>query len=328
MNCKIMKLKLASLLVFMSVTCAVIAADAPRQISIAVFDFDSPYRVRLRNDIGLVSSLLTADLSSNAQFTLVDRAQLKKIMKEQALGLSGEISPETAAKIGRLVGAKILVTGQIFNVGDTVGTDVITEGSESQILIIVKVIGTETGRFFAQRQQGLRKDLVGLSDDLSKQIAQIINTQYTNLVADETVLRDERIAQLVKKVKGKKLPAVSIEIKEQFLSEHKPGQTVQSELGRIFKQAGFEVVDEKSDKRPDVEITGEATSSVKGKIHGLIPGRATVSVKAQERTTGKILAIDRQDGHATDLDKQTSVKNAFENAADDLAERLLPLLAQ
>lgn len=328
MIARIMKLKFISLLVFISAACAVIAADAPRQISIAVFDFDSPYRVRLRNDIGLVSSLLTANLSSNAQFTLVDRAQLKKIMKEQSLGLSGEISPETAAKIGRLVGAKILVMGQIFNVGDTVGTDVITEGSESQILIVVKVIGTETGRFFAQREQGLRKDLVGLSDDLSKQITQTISSQYTNLVADETASRDERIAQLVNRVKGKKLPAVSVEIKEQFLNEPRVGHTVQTELGRIFKQAGFEVVDEKSDKRPDVQITGEATSSVKGKINGLIPSRATVSIKAQERTTGKILVIDRQDGHASDLDRQTSAKSAFENAADDLAERLLPLLAQ
>ena len=73
-------------------------SHSPDVITVAVFDFGSPYKVRLRNDIGLVSSVLTANLSSNPQLTVVDRAELNKVLKEQGFGLSGNISPETAAK--------------------------------------------------------------------------------------------------------------------------------------------------------------------------------------------------------------------------------------
>ena len=100
-NHKIMKLKFLSFLTFIFIASAVVAADAIPPVSVAVFDFTTPYKVRLRNDIGVVTSLLTANFSSNPQFTLVDRAELNKILKEQAFGLSGDISPETAAKIGR-----------------------------------------------------------------------------------------------------------------------------------------------------------------------------------------------------------------------------------
>jgi hypothetical protein len=307
----------------------VVAADAPPPISVAIFDFSSPYKVRLRNDRGMVASLLTVNLSSNPQFTLVDRAQLNKILKEQALGLGGDISPETAAKIGRLVGAKILVTGTIFNVGDTVGTDIQTEGSHSEILIIANVIGTETGRVFAQREQGTRENLVKLADDLSVKISEIITNQYTNFVAAMSVSTANRLAEIIKNMQGKPHPAVSVQIDEQFLNAKKPGQAVQTELGVVFKEAGFEVVDENSDKRPDILITGTATSSVNGKGNdGLISASANLTVKAQDRVTGKILLLDRQDSTAIDLNRQMAAKKALADAADKSAEKLLPALAQ
>ena len=42
---------------------------------------------------------------------LVERAELEKVLGEAELGLSGTVSPETAARIGHLTGAKVLVTG-------------------------------------------------------------------------------------------------------------------------------------------------------------------------------------------------------------------------
>ncbi len=323
-----MKLKFISILALTLITDAVVAADMP-PVSVAIFDFQSPYRVRLRNDIGLVSSLLTADLSSNPRLTLVDRAELDRVLKEQAFGLSGDISPETAAKIGRLVGAKILVTGQIFSVGDTVGTDVGKEGAQSAIVIVARVIGTETGRIFAQREQGARENLVKMADDLSAKISETITNQYTNLVAAESVSTTQQIQDIISKLPAKPRPAVSVQISEQFLNAKKPGQTLQMELGAVFKEAGFEVVDENSDKRPDILVTGSATSSVNGKGHdGLISSSATLNIKAQDRLTGKILFLDRQDSAAVDLNRQMSAKKALQDAADRLAAKLIPTLAQ
>jgi hypothetical protein len=327
MTSKIMKLKFISFLLFMSVAGTAIAADAPRQISIAVFDFGSPYHVRLRNDIGLVTSLLTANLTSNGQFTLIDRTELKKIMKEQSLGLSGEISPDTAAKIGRLVGAKILVTGQIFSVGEAVGTDVPDESSESHILVVVKIIGTETGRFFSQREQGLRKDLVALSDGLSKKIAETINNQYTNLVAAEAVSSSERIAHIVESIKGTNRPSVSVD----FHSPHGttvPIPTANNEMGIILQKAGFVVVDANSERKADIEISGIADSDMGPRQDDMYPVRTVVEAKAQERRSGKIIAIDREIADAVDIGKMTAQRSSQARAVDAVAEKILPLLAQ
>jgi hypothetical protein len=47
-----------------------------------------------------------------------------------------------------------------------------------------------------------------------------------------------------------------------------------------------------------------------------------------ERSTGRILAFDRQEGMALDISKDTAAEMAQEKAADELAGRLLPQLAQ
>jgi len=308
-------------------------SHSPDVITVAVFDFGSPYKMRLRNDIGLVSSVLTANLSSSPQFILVDRTQLKKVLKEQAFGLSGNISPETAAKIGQLVGAKVLVTGQIFSVGDSTGTDKQEDGaqtsSQSEVLIIAKIIGTETGRVFSQREQGARENLVKLADDLSAKISETITNQYTNFVAAKSISTGERLAEIINSINGKSYPTVSIQIDEQLVTDKKPGLTVQTEFGRILQEAGFEVVDGQSDKQPDVLITGTATTSANGKgSDGLISASANLDVKIQERLTGKILLLDSQNSTAIDLGKHMAAKKALADAADNLLERLLPVLAQ
>lgn len=321
-----MKLKLLCTLVIALAAVAVFAADAP-PVSVAVFDFSTPYKARLRNDIGVVASLLTADLSASSKFTVVDRTELKKILKEQAFGLGGDISPETAAKIGGMVGAKILVTGQIFTLDSDLQNYDPIQG-KGQILIVANVIGTETGRIFAEREQGSRENLTKMTDDLAAKISDTIINHYTNLIAAEIVSTNS-LAEVINSLHGKTFPGVSIQIDEQLLRMAKPGDTVRTELGSVFKQAGAEVVDEKSDKQPDVLITGSGTSSVNGAgTDGLISVSVAVNLKAQDRLTGKIMVLDRQDATAVDLNRQMAAKKAFADAADKLAARLLPVLAK
>lgn len=306
---------------------ALTAADAPQPISVAIFDFSTPYKARLKNDVGVISSLLTANLSSSTLFSVVDRAELRKIQKEQALGLSGDISPETAAKIGKLVGAKVLVTGQIFSMNDDV-TPYDQPNGQGKVLIVANVIGTETGRVFAEREQGARENLVKLADELSGKISGVITNDYTNLVAGASATPAKTLADVINALPRKPRPVVSVQITEQLLRAARPGQTAQTELETVFKEAGFEVVDEKSDKQPDIVISGTATTAVNGSDSGLISASAMLNLKAQERLTGKILAVDRQDSTGVDLNRQTAAKKALADAADNLAERLLPALVQ
>ena len=297
---------------------------APPPITVAVFNFNSPSKgPTIRNNLAIATSLITANLSTNPCFFLVERTELQKILDEEAFGKSGNITPDTAAKIGQLTGAKVLVTGQFLLVSEAKPI------GGRKVVIIANVIGTETGRVFMEKVEGVRSNEMALDSDLSKKIAQTITRQRTNLIADTAILHDKRIAQILKKIQGKQRPAVSVQIDEQFLNVKNPGQAAQTELGMIFKEAGFEVVDGKSDKKPEVLITGTAWSSVNTKENdGLLSCSATLTVKAQDRLTGKILSLDRQDSTAVDLNRQMAANEALGDAADGLAERLLPLLAK
>src|ERR1051325_1320193 len=117
----------------------VAASETNAPITVAVLNVAGPRRTLANN----ISALLTANLSADARLTLVDRNELDKVLKEQALGSSGNITPESAARIGQLTGAKILVTGREFS-----------PNSGDQIVIIVNVTGTETGRGPSPTPQG------------------------------------------------------------------------------------------------------------------------------------------------------------------------------
>lgn len=58
-----------------------------------------------------MSDLLTSRLFESGKFTVVDRNNLNRIMKEQELDSSGAVDTATAVKMGKLIGAACLVAG-------------------------------------------------------------------------------------------------------------------------------------------------------------------------------------------------------------------------
>ena len=83
----------------------------------------------------------TPTLSAEPNLILVERAELDKALGEQELGLSGTVTPESAAKIGQLTGAKVLVTGRVFK-------------TDTELFIVAKIIGTETSRVYGELVKG------------------------------------------------------------------------------------------------------------------------------------------------------------------------------
>src|SRR5881396_358107 len=131
----------------------------PVPLSVAVFDFES--KEEAVKDLGpKVASLLNAHLSADANLILVERAELEKALGEQELGLSGTVSTETAAKVGHLTGAKVLITGKVFK-------------ADRDLMIVAKVIGTETSRVYGELSKG---PATGSLDDIVAQLAQKIST--------------------------------------------------------------------------------------------------------------------------------------------------------
>jgi TolB-like protein len=60
--------------------------------------------------VGLQQMLIT-EFAQNAQLRVVERGRIKDLLAEQDLGASGRVDANTAAKVGKLVGARYVVLG-------------------------------------------------------------------------------------------------------------------------------------------------------------------------------------------------------------------------
>jgi hypothetical protein len=292
----------------------IIRAAQPDILTVAIFNFDS--QDEAVRDLGSkVADLVNANLSAEPNLITVERAELNKVLGEQELGLSGTVNPDSAAKIGQLTGAKVLVTGRVFKV-------------DNQTVIVAKVIGTETSRVYGEMVQGgSSAKLVDLSADLAKKIAADISAKSATLVA-RVETRDERIAQLKKALDGKKLPVVSVRIKEQHFGRPVIDPAAQTELSVILQQCGFTLTDDSSTNKAAIEITGDAFSAYGMQKGNLVSCKSRIEIKARDAATGNILLVDRQTSVGVDVAEQTAAKTALENAMDILAERIIPKLTR
>ncbi len=58
-----------------------------------------------------IPAMLASELSNNPNVRLVDREQIQRLLEEQNLGKEGRVDAATAAKIGKLVGARYMIAG-------------------------------------------------------------------------------------------------------------------------------------------------------------------------------------------------------------------------
>src|SRR5438046_1392865 len=83
------------------------AEQPPAPLTAAVLDFQTSGG-KLEKKGSEAAVLLNAQLSAAPNLILVERQELEKLFGEQELGLSGTVTPDTAAKVGALTGAKVL----------------------------------------------------------------------------------------------------------------------------------------------------------------------------------------------------------------------------
>lgn len=300
---------------FASFLAAAALQAAAQPLSVAVFDFSS--RGESTRDLGpRISALLTALLSAEGDLILLERAELDKALGEQELGLSGAVAPDTAARVGNLTGAKVLVTGSVFEAG-------------KNVVAVAKVIGTETGRVYgaAETMNAAAGDVTELAEDLAAKIGSTITSRAETLVA-KAEPREERVKRLAARAKAAEPLAISVRIPEQHFGARVADPAAQTELLSLFQKAGYEIVDAKSARKADIEITGEAFSAFALRKGNLAACKARIELTARRSDKGEIVFTGSQTSVAVDITEQTAAKTALENAALELAERLLPALAQ
>lgn len=172
------------------VVAAALAAPAPvaaqgetpedRKPGVAVFPFTNggSYGEDSENleslTVGLQQMLLT-ELDQNQELRIVERSMLKEIMEEQDLGQTERVDPQTAAKIGKLVGAQYMVTGVFVDLYGKFRMD-------------ARIIDTETSEVIqTESVKGEKEGLYDLLVDLSTRI-----TKGADLPPLPQVARQER----------------------------------------------------------------------------------------------------------------------------------------
>jgi TolB-like protein len=93
------------------------AARIPAR-SIAILPFDTPASDTLLGPLSYaLSDLLLTDLATSPQLMFVERTNMDAMLRELALAESGASDPRTAPRVGRLIGARRLLIGSVFRVG-------------------------------------------------------------------------------------------------------------------------------------------------------------------------------------------------------------------
>jgi curli biogenesis system outer membrane secretion channel CsgG len=102
-----------------------------------------------------LQDMLAAELVSMDSFQVLERKELEAVLSEQDLGASGRVDKKTAAKIGKVKGAKYLVAGTVsaFEEGTSgkgggvsiMGLSVGGKKERAYMAVDLKVIDTETG---------------------------------------------------------------------------------------------------------------------------------------------------------------------------------------
>ncbi|MFN8709608.1 MAG: CsgG/HfaB family protein [Planctomyces sp.] len=264
-----------------------------------------------------ISDFLTATLATDPELVVVERAELNKLLEEQKLSVSGLVKPDEAVQVGRLTGAKLLILGSVIEL-------------DSTLIISARITGTETGKIVGAKVKGKTDDdLAELADKLAEEVVRAITSRSKELIA-APIAPEDRAATILKVLGDRPRPVVWLKITERHVGQATIDPAAETEIARLLHETGFTVIDHKSGdvKQADIVIEGEGFSEFATRQNDLNSVRARVEVTAVRRESNERIFSDRQTEIVVNVTEQIAGKSALQNAAGEIALRLLPKLVQ
>jgi hypothetical protein len=303
--------------------------------------------------------LITDRLLNAEGIRLVERGTIDKAAKEIALDASGLVRPDTAAHLGRIIGARTLVIAKLMRI-------------EPQWILTARLIDSQTSELAAVRVECPESDgLTKLAALAGDRIAERLATFGAREASSDP--QQAAIAALQQALAGQALPRVVICIPESHIGTWVPDPAAENELSNVLAQAGFKVVDvttfmkrqssswwlnifhgpardregteidvrqgfrdasailhdarlDRMKEKADIFIVGEAFSEYAGDTYGFKSCRARIEIKAIDTMTEQIAASLSQHATAADTAELVAGKAALRSAGGllgvDLAKQL------
>jgi TolB-like protein len=134
--------------------------------------------------IGLQQLVMT-ELAINTNLRIVTRSQLDLLMSEQDLGASGRVDAATAARIGKLVGARYMVMGGFIDLyGNMTMTSQLVD-TETGVIIKAEKVTDKTENIYPMVVQ--LADQITRGADLPALSSQVMNQRLEREIPQEAV---------------------------------------------------------------------------------------------------------------------------------------------
>lgn len=155
-----------TLAVALAAPLAVLAQDSRPGIAVFPFENGGSYGQDKENfdalQVGLQQMLIT-EFAQNSQIRIVERGRIKELLAEQDLGAAGRVDANTAARIGKLIGARYVILGGFIDFyGD--------------FRIDARIVNVETGELVKVEKASDKRDkLYTLVVNLANQVTRGLN---------------------------------------------------------------------------------------------------------------------------------------------------------
>lgn len=91
------------------------------EVTMAILDFQNNSPHEDWNYIrATLPDLMAVYFAGKADFKVVERQRLRQVMEELKLGVTGMVDPQTAQRIGKLLGANVVVLGSFTELGNKI----------------------------------------------------------------------------------------------------------------------------------------------------------------------------------------------------------------
>jgi len=203
------------------------------EIPVAVASFSSAANVREADTVrrAVVDGLISY-LSQFNGVRVVERERISEALQDLRMSSEGMIDQATALQLGKMTGARVIVTGNILQIDD-------------ELAITARLINTETSELVATRATGSRGELLAVTDDLAAKVADRLIEEEGGVLGRTSDRSEQRAArqrqELQQKLQGMNLPRLLVLLPETHLNRIVPDPAGETELVEWLLACGFPV---------------------------------------------------------------------------------------